>query len=129
MVEGQNKILLHTDLKVSEFADFVKQYFIKCDSESPKQQYTVPGLSIYLNWTPFDLLNFSKESPLFSVIELALLKCEESLIQAMSSGRFDKTTGVFLLKNHFGYKEKLNDSNLPDGKTISEVLDALENIK
>jgi hypothetical protein len=121
------KILPHINLSPKEFATLIRKFFTVCDSRSPKTPYTATGLALHLDWTPDDLITFPHDSPLFPFVEKALLECEEALIQSMLSGKLDRATGVLLLTNHFGYRNKMDAPVVQvRQKTISEVLDELE---
>jgi hypothetical protein len=120
MTEG----LKHLNLTPLEFAQYTKSYFQRCDADM--LQATIPGLAIHLGWKPNDIITFPKDSPFFPVIEHCMLLCEESLIQAMAKGKFDRSTGELLLINHFGYQKKLPEEESKGKLTISEVLDNLQ---
>ena len=115
--------LKHLDLTPLEFAQLTRSYFNKCDSEM--LQATIPGLAIHLGWKPIDIIIFPKDSPFYPVIEHCMLLCEESLIQAMAKGKFDRSTGELLLINHFGYQKKLPEEESKGKRTIAQVLEEL----
>ena len=115
--------LKHLDLTPLEFAQLTRSYFNKCDSEM--LQATIPGLAIHLGWKPIDIITFPKDSPFYPVIEHCMLLCEESLIQAMAKGKFDRSTGELLLINHFGYQKKLPEEESKGKRTIAQVLEEL----
>lgn len=121
--------LKHLDLTPLEFAQLTRSYFEKCDSASPTLQYTLPGLALHLGWKVDDILTFHKDSPFYPVIEHCMLLCEESLIQAMARGNFDRSTGELILINHFNYQKKLPETESTSKKTISQVLQELNNKK
>jgi hypothetical protein len=54
-----------------------------------------------------------------------MLLCEESLIQAMAKGKFDRSTGELLLINHFGYQKKLPEEESKGKRTIAQVMEEL----
>lgn len=120
--------LKHLDLTPLEFAQLTKTYFEKCDGASPTLQYTLPGLSLHLGWKVDDILTFPKDSPFYPVIEHCMLLCEESLIQAMARGNFDRSTGELILINHFNYQKKLQEEQTSK-RTISQVLAELKAAK
>ena len=115
--------LKHLDLTPLEFAQLTRSYFNKCDGEM--LQATIPGLAIHLGWKPIDIITFPKDSPFYPVIEHCMLLCEESLIQAMAKGKFDRSTGELLLINHFGYQKKLPEEESKGKRTIAQVLEEL----
>jgi hypothetical protein len=118
--------LKHLDLTFDEFKALVKTYYEKCDGASPSLQYTLPGLAIHLGWKVDDILTFPKDSPFYPIIEHSMLLCEESLIQAMAKGNFDRSTGELILINHFNYQKKLPEAPDSSKKTISQVLQELK---
>jgi hypothetical protein len=115
--------LKHLDLTPLEFAQLTRTYFAKCDGEM--LQATIPGLAIHLGWKPIDIITFPKDSPFYPVIEHCMLLCEESLIQAMAKGKFDRSTGELLLINHFGYQKKLHEEESKGKRTIAQVMEEL----
>ena len=119
----------HSDMTKEEFKAFVMDYFetVKKKGNSEMTFLTLPGLANYIDWNTEDLINFPSSHKFFPVIRLARQLIEESLVHKMLKGEIDKTNGVFMLKNHFGYKEK-NDSPPPgsEKKTISEILDSMQ---
>jgi hypothetical protein len=115
--------LKHLDLTPLEFAQLTRSYFAKCDGEM--LQATIPGLAIHLGWKPNDIITFPKDSPFYPVIEHCMLLCEESLIQAMAKGKFDRSTGELLLINHFGYQKKLPEEESKGKRTIAQVMEEL----
>jgi hypothetical protein len=115
--------LKHLDLTPLEFAQLTRSYFAKCDCEM--LQATIPGLAIHLGWKPNDIITFPKDSPFYPVIEHCMLLCEESLIQAMAKGKFDRSTGELLLINHFGYQKKLPEEESKGKRTIAQVMEEL----
>jgi hypothetical protein len=115
--------MLDTSPTKKEFLLKIKEY---CDRQDKQNlPYTLPGLSEHIGCYLSDILEYPSGEKYSELIELAKLKCHNSIVNAMLTSKIDKTTGQMILKNHFGYTDKI-DIKKDVKVNISKVLDEIE---
>jgi hypothetical protein len=108
-------------------------------TEHPQPRpFTLTGLAMALGVTLKDLLLYPHDGPHASLLENAKGRCEADLIERMYNKSMDRSTGMLLLKNHFGYidiqkalteeerKKKKLEEKISGKRSISDILDDIE---
>ena len=95
--------------KKEEIESKIEEYFKNCDIHN--KPYTVTGLSLALNMSRQDLINYSKDKEFFDTIKKAKLKIENYLEEHLVTD--SSVTGIiFNLKNNYNWKDKQENVNI-----------------
>ena len=93
----------------------IEEYFNKCDMDD--EPYTITGLALHLGfYGRQELLNYldyvdTNQHNFSDSIKKAKARCEDKLIKNMLTNKYNATTGIFVLKNNYGYKDKQEVEN------------------
>lgn len=106
---------------VEELELAIDGYFQKCDQVKSKvttkagkeievsnpDPYTLEGLAVHLGIDRRTLFNYSNKSEFFPAIKIARDKCQADLVRRALKGEVRDAPAIFLLKNNYGYTDKL----------------------
>lgn len=101
-----NFVLKYPDLE--KFSQRIEQYFNECDERD--KPYTVEGLAYSLDINRQTLLNYEarEDDPeRQDIVKSAKLRIQCNAIERGLMGRNDKILTIFLMKNNFGYVDKV----------------------
>lgn len=99
----------------------VNEYF--ADSDEKNKPYTINSLVEFLEVEPAVFKSYEKQKKFKRILELARLKCLAYAERALLSGK-NATGTIFLMKNHFDWKEKsVVDANLSGNFSLSKLFD------
>jgi hypothetical protein len=134
-IESLNQIP-HEILKRQIVTYFETQKLATSDTPEPRP-FTLPGLALSLGVTLKDLILYPNDGVHSSLIANAKARCESDLIDRMFAKKIDRSTGLMILKNHFGYidiakaitaeeKKREKEFTKEQKVSISDILDAIE---
>ena len=141
--QGENRKFLNHSLKIAELppispqsADEVKdrifQYFQICADDDMKP--SIAGLSLSLGmdrrrvWEAREGVRGSYPDAVRDLLKKAQQIIELQMVDYMQNGRINPVAGIFMLKNHFGYKDEQEvvvkpDNPIGDPKSQQALLD------
>jgi hypothetical protein len=105
----------------------VDAYFVFADSK--KQPYTINSLVEFLDIEPAIFNSYKKQAKFKRILTMANLRCLAWAERSLLSGK-NATGTIFLMKNHFEWKDKsLVDANLNGNFSLSKLFDAAKDKK
>lgn len=97
----------------------INSYFDWCDSQKQElyndkgqitkvisKPYTVSGLCLYLGITRETLNQYEDNNDYSDTIKRAKMRIENDVEEGIMTGRINTISGIFNLKNNFGWKDK-----------------------
>jgi hypothetical protein len=91
---------------VEQLQTLIDAYFEECDETG--EYYTITGLADSLGVTRQTLLNYTEKEEFFVTIKKAKTKIERQFERNALKGAYNPTIAIFLMKNNFGYKDKVD---------------------
>lgn len=91
---------------VEQLQTLIDAYFEECDETG--EYYTITGLADSLGVTRQTLLNYTEKEEFFATIKKAKTKIERQFERNALKGAYNPTIAIFLMKNNFGYKDKVD---------------------
>lgn len=100
------------------FSNLVEQYFIDCDNQKEiitddkgktktiLKPYTITGLALFLDMTREMLIQYEQLDEFKDIIKKAKLRVEKSIEERILTGQYVPVSGIFNLKNNFGWQDK-----------------------
>ena len=85
--------------------DKIDAYFKYCDHNH--KPYTDSGLASFLEVTRQTLLNYTEKDEFFVTIKKAKTKIEAQYEERAVLGEYNPTISIFIMKNNFGYEDKV----------------------
>ena len=89
----------------AQFAKRVAAYFTKCDED--KRPYSLSALCLALNITKRRFTALRDDKDFTDAVEMALLKIEAYIEENSMAGKINGTLALAVLKENFGWGEKL----------------------
>ena len=103
-----------------ELQELIDEYFKECDLKG--EFYTITGLADYLDTDRITLVRYENRDEFSNTIKKAKRKVEKQFIQNSLNGKYNPTIAIFLMKNNYGYQDKVDvrvDSPEDDPITIA----------
>jgi hypothetical protein len=111
----------------NKLQEAVDNYFATADSK--KQPYTINSLVESLDVEPAIFNSYKKQKKFKRILTMANLKCLAWAERSLMSGK-NATGTIFLMKNHFDWKEKsVMDANLSGNFSLSKLFDQAKDKK
>ena len=111
-----------------ELQELIDEYFKECDLKG--EFYTITGLADYLDTDRITLVRYENRDEFSNTIKKAKRKVEKQFIQNSLNGKYNPTIAIFLMKNNYGYQDKVDvrvDS--PEDDPITIALKGINNDK
>ena len=103
-----------------ELQELIDEYFKECDLKG--EFYTITGLADYLDTDRITLVRYENRDEFSNTIKKAKRRVEKQFIQNSLNGKYNPTIAIFLMKNNYGYQDKVEvkvDSVEDDPITIA----------
>lgn len=94
---------------VAELETKIDAFFDHCKKEN--KNLTVEGLCVFLDCDKQTILNYQGKDGYSDVIDIAKLKIADSVMGRAMSGDINPTIAIWISKNHYGYKDKIETEN------------------
>ena len=116
--KGGRPLLFKTN---EELQSKIDAYFVWADEN--KKPYTISGLALFLETDRATLIRYGERDEFYNTIKKAKQKVESQFEERSLMGEYNPTISIFLMKNNFGYKDKV-DLNVESVKedAISKAL-------
>ena len=101
--KGGRPLLFKTN---EELQSKIDAYFEYCDEN--KQPYTISELALFLNTDRITLIRYGERDEFCNTIKKAKQKVESQFEKRSLMGEYNPTIAIFLMKNNFGYKDKVD---------------------
>lgn len=111
-----------------ELQELIDEYFKECDLKG--EFYTITGLADYLDTDRITLVRYENRDEFSNTIKKAKRRVEKQFIQNSLNGKYNPTIAIFLMKNNYGYQDKVDvrvDS--PEDDPITIALKGINNDK
>jgi len=124
MIEERNKV--GRPLKWEDAEDLEKQidefFGIRKKEGLPP---TLEGLAYHLNVNRQTILNYEKKDGFAEVIDRAKLKIADIVMSNALIGEYNPTIAIWVSKNHYGYRDKVEQENVNYNReiTIADISD------
>lgn len=90
---------------VEELNIAIDHYFDMCDSQEPKEPYTMSGLAYYLGMSRTSLINYKERPEYLESVKKAKERVEYDIEKRLAGG-VPATGLIFGLKNNFAWKDQ-----------------------
>lgn len=103
-----------------QMQELIDAYFKYCDENN--EIYTVTGLAMALDTDRITLIRYSSKDEFCNTIKKAKQKIENQMVNRALTGVYNPTVSIFLMKNNFGYEDKVQQEVSVREKTKAERL-------
>lgn len=101
--KGGRPLLFKTN---EELQSKIDAYFVWADEN--KKPYTISGLALFLETDRATLIRYGERDEFYNTIKKAKQKVESQFDERSLMGEYNPTISIFLMKNNFGYKDKVD---------------------
>ena len=101
--KGGRPLLFKTN---EELQSKIDAYFVWADEN--KKPYTISGLALFLETDRATLIRYGERDEFYNTIKKAKQKVESQFEERSLMGEYNPTISIFLMKNNFGYKDKVD---------------------
>ena len=101
--KGGRPLLFKTN---EELQSKIDAYFEYCDEN--KQPYTISELALFLETDRATLIRYGERDEFYNTIKKAKQRVESQFEKRSLMGEYNSTIAIFLMKNNFGYKDKVD---------------------
>lgn len=113
---------------VEELEIAIAHYFNHCDSQEPKEPYTMSGLGYFLGMSRTAVLNYKERPEFVNAIKSARERVEYDVEKRLAGGT--PATGlIFGLKNNFAWKDQTQLDITTKGERIFDLAQMKEAAK
>ena len=91
---------------VEHLQSLIDKYFEECDETG--EPYTITGLACALDTDRAALVRYEHKDELYNTIKKAKRKVERQFEKRSLKGEYNPTIAIFLMKNNFGYQDKVD---------------------
>lgn len=84
----------------------IDKYFEECDLNN--EPYTITGLACALDTDRVTLVRYQERDEFCNTIKKAKRKVEKQFEERSLQGKYNPTIAIFLMKNNFGYQDKVD---------------------
>ena len=91
---------------VEHLQSLIDKYFEECDIKN--KPYTITGLANALDTDRATLVRYEHKDEFCNTIKKAKRKVEEQFEERSLQGKYNPTIAIFLMKNNFGYQDKVD---------------------
>ena len=91
---------------VEQLQTLIDKYFDVCDATN--KPYTITGLANALDTDRITLIRYQERDEFSNTIKKAKRKVEEQFEERSLQGKYNPTIAIFLMKNNFGYQDKVD---------------------
>ena len=91
---------------VEQLQTLIDKYFDECDIKN--KPYTITGLANALDTDRAALVRYEHKDEFYNTIKKAKRKVEEQFEERSLQGKYNPTIAIFLMKNNFGYQDKVD---------------------
>ena len=91
---------------VEQLKILIDKYFDECDATG--EPYTITGLANALDTDRAALVRYEHKDEFYNTIKKAKRKVEEQFEKRALQGKYNPTIAIFLMKNNFGYQDKVD---------------------
>ena len=91
---------------VEQVQTLIDKYFEECDETG--EPYTITGLADSLDTDRAALVRYEHKDEFYNTIKKAKRKVEEQFEKRALQGKYNPTIAIFLMKNNFGYQDKVD---------------------
>ena len=91
---------------VEQLQILIDKYFDECDIKN--KPYTITGLANALDTDRITLIRYQERDEFSNTIKRAKRKVEEQFEERSLQGKYNPTIAIFLMKNNFGYQDKVD---------------------
>lgn len=91
---------------VEELQTKIDAYFDWADEN--KRPYTISGLALFLETDRITLIRYGEKDEFCNTIKKAKQRVESQFEERSLMGEYNPTISIFLMKNNFGYKDKVD---------------------
>lgn len=91
---------------VEQLQTLIDKYFYECDETN--EPYTITGLACALDTDRAALVRYEHKDEFYNTIKRAKRKVEEQFEKRALQGKYNPTIAIFLMKNNFGYQDKVD---------------------
>jgi len=91
---------------VEQLQTLIDKYFDECDIKN--KPYTITGLANALDTDRITLIRYQERDEFSNTIKKAKRKVEEQFEERSLQGKYNPTIAIFLMKNNFGYQDKVD---------------------
>lgn len=91
---------------VEHLQTLIDAYFEECDLKN--EPYTITGLACALDTDRVTLVRYQERDEFCNTIKKAKRKVEKQFEERSLQGKYNPTIAIFLMKNNFGYQDKVD---------------------
>lgn len=91
---------------VEHLQTLIDKYFEECDLNN--EPYTITGLADALDTDRVTLIRYQERDEFCNTIKKAKRKVERQFEKRSLKGEYNPTIAIFLMKNNFGYQDKVD---------------------
>ena len=91
---------------VEQLQSLIDKYFEECDETN--EPYTITGLADALDTDRATLVRYEHKDEFYNTIKKAKRKVERQFEKRSLKGEYNPTIAIFLMKNNFGYQDKVD---------------------
>ena len=91
---------------VEHLQSLIDEYFEECDLTG--EPYTITGLADALDTDRVTLIRYQERDEFCNTIKKAKRKVERQFEKRSLKGEYNPTIAIFLMKNNFGYQDKVD---------------------
>ena len=91
---------------VEHLQTLIDKYFEECDLNN--EPYTITGLACALDTDRVTLVRYQERDEFCNTIKKAKRKVEKQFEERSLQGKYNPTIAIFLMKNNFGYQDKVD---------------------
>lgn len=91
---------------VEHLQTLIDAYFEECDLNN--EPYTITGLACALDTDRITLIRYQERDEFSNTIKKAKRKVEKQFEERSLQGKYNPTIAIFLMKNNFGYQDKVD---------------------
>ena len=91
---------------VEQLQTLIDKYFEECDETG--EPYTITGLADSLDTDRITLIRYQERDEFSNTIKKAKRKVERQFEKRSLKGEYNPTIAIFLMKNNFGYQDKVD---------------------
>ena len=91
---------------VEHLQTLIDKYFEECDLNN--EPYTITGLACALDVDRCTLVRYQERDEFCNTIKKAKRKVEKQFEERSLQGKYNPTIAIFLMKNNFGYQDKVD---------------------
>lgn len=91
---------------VEQLQSLIDKYFEECDATG--EPYTITGLADSLDTDRATLVRYEHKDEFYNTIKKAKRKVERQFEKRSLKGEYNPTIAIFLMKNNFGYQDKVD---------------------